>query len=322
MTTTDTGTTNRDTLQKFIFDNAAVRGELVEISDTWREIQARHAYPKAVRSVLGEMVAAGALLSANLKFNGSIVMQIHGDGPVRLLVVECDADLRMRATAKLAPDVEIADDITLNDMFNANGKSRFVITLDPADKVPGQQPYQGVVPLDGDDMATVIENYMLRSEQMDTRLWLAADDQVARGLLLQKLPRHSGKEDQTKQATEAEDLETWNRAAMLGQTVKREELLSTDISTLLHRLFWEETIRVFDPVHPQFHCSCNREKVGNMLKMLGQEEVESALAELGELGINCDFCGKHYAFDKVDCAQLFASDSPVQTMMPPSGSTH
>lgn len=322
MTTTDTGTTSRDTLQKFIFDNAAVRGELVEISDTWREIQARHAYPKAVRAVLGEMVAAGALLSANLKFNGALVMQIHGDGPVRLLVVECDADLKMRATAKLAPDVEIADDASLGDMFNVNGKGRFVITLDPADKVPGQQPYQGVVPLDGDQIATVIENYMLRSEQMDTRLWLAADDQVARGLLLQKLPRHSGKEDQTRQATEAEDLETWNRAAMLGQTVKREELLATDISTLLHRLFWEETIRVFDPLHPQFHCSCNREKVGNMLKMLGQEEVESALAELGELGINCDFCGKHYAFDKVDCAQLFASDSPVQTMMPPSGSTH
>lgn len=322
MTTTDTGTTNRDTLQKFIFDNAAVRGELVEISDTWREIQARHAYPKAVRAVLGEMVAAGALLSANLKFNGALVMQIHGDGPVRLLVVECDAELRMRATAKLAPDVEIADDATLAELFNVHGKGRFVITLDPADKVPGQQPYQGVVPLDGDDMATVIENYMLRSEQMDTRLWLAADDRVARGLLLQKLPRHSGKEDQTRQASEAEDLETWNRAAMLGQTVKREELLSTDISTLLHRLFWEETIRVFDPLHPQFHCSCNREKVGNMLKMLGREEVESALAELGELGINCDFCGKHYAFDKVDCAQLFASDNPAGAMMPPSGSTH
>ena len=321
-TTTTEGTLGKDTLQKFIFDNAAVRGELVEISDTWREIQARHAYPKAVRTVLGDMVAAGALLSANLKFNGSIVMQIHGDGPVRLLVVECDAALRMRATAKLAPDVEVADDATLSELFNVNGKGRFVITLDPADKVPGQQPYQGVVPLDGEDMASVIENYMLRSEQMDTRLWLAADDQVARGLLLQKLPRHSGKEDQTKQATEAEDLETWNRAAMLGQTLKREELLSTDIATLLHRLFWEETIRVFDPLHPQFHCSCNREKVGNMLKMLGEEEVESALTELGELGINCDFCGKHYSFDKVDCAQLFASDSPVQTMLPPSGSTH
>lgn len=322
MTTTDIATPAGDTLQKFIFDNAAVRGELVEISDTWREIQARHAYPKAVRAVLGDMVAAGALLSANLKFNGSIVMQIHGDGPVRLLVVECDAALRMRATAKLDPSAEIADDASLAQMFNVHGKGRFVITLDPADKIPGQQPYQGVVPLVGEDMATVIENYMLRSEQMDTRLWLAADDKVARGLLLQKLPRHSGAEDQTRQATEAEDLETWNRAVMLGQTLKREEMLTTDIATLLNRLFWEETIRVFDPAHPQFHCSCNREKVGNMLKMLGQPEIESALAELGELGINCDFCGKHYAFDKVDCAQLFASDNAAQAVMPPGGSTH
>ena len=317
---TEAMTTPRDTLQKFIFDNAAVRGELIEISDTWREIQARHAYPKAVRAALGEMVAASALLSANLKFNGAIVMQIFGDGPVRLLVVECDAQLRIRATAKLAPDAEIPETASLTDMFNVNGKGRFVITLDPADKVPGQQPYQGVVPLIGEDMATVIENYMLRSEQMDTRLWLAADDSVSRGLLLQKLPRHSGKDDQQKQASEAEDLETWNRAVMLGQTLKREELLSTDIETLLKRLFWEETIRVFDPQHPQFHCSCTREKVGNMLKMLGQPEVESALADLGELGINCDFCGKHYAFDKVDCAQLFASDTPVETMMPASGS--
>jgi len=316
MTTTDT----KDTLQKFIFDNAAVRGELVEISDTWREIQARHGYPKAVRSMLGEMVAASALLSANLKFNGSIVMQIHGDGPVRLLVVECDAELRIRATAKLAPDADIADDATLTDLLNVNRRGRFVITLDPLEKMPGQQPYQGIVPLDGADMATVIENYMLRSEQMDTKLWLAADDQVSRGLLLQKLPRHSGKDDQTAQASVEEDLETWNRAVVLGSTLKREELLGTDIETLLNRLFWEETIRVFDPQHPQFHCSCTREKVGNMLKMLGQPEVESALADLGELGINCDFCGKHYAFDKVDCAQLFASDAPVESLIPASGS--
>ena len=271
-------------------------------------------WPGAVRAVLGEMVAAAALLSANLKFNGAIVMQIHGDGPVRLLVVECDASLRIRATAKLAPDAEVADDASLTDLLNATGKGRFVITLDPVDKVPGQQPYQGIVPLHGEDMATVIENYMLRSEQMDTKLWLAADDQVSRGLLLQKLPRHTGKDDQVKQATEEEDLETWNRAVMLGSTLKQEELLTTDIQTLLTRLFWEETIRVFDPQHPQFHCSCTREKVGNMLKMLGQDEVESALADLGELGINCDFCGKHYAFDKVDCAQLFATPIAADAM--------
>ena len=312
----------QDTLQKFIFDNAAVRGEFVEISDTWREIQNRHDYPPAVRKVLGEMVAAAALLSANLKFNGAIIMQIHGDGPVRLLVVECDSDLRLRATAKLAEGASLADDADLGSMLNATGHGRFVITLDPLDKVPGQQPYQGIVPLDGADMATVIENYMLRSEQMDTRLWLAADNAVSRGLLLQKLPRHSGKDDQAAQASEEEELETWNRAVMLASTLKQEELLSTDIETLMNRLFWEETIRVFEPAHPQFHCSCTREKVGNMLKMLGSAEVDSALSELGQLAINCDFCGKHYAFDKVDCAQLFASSAPVETLLPASDVKH
>ena len=310
-----TQTITKDTLQKFIFDNAAVKGELVEISSTWREVQARHDYPPAVKTVLGEMVAAAALLSANLKFNGAIIMQIHGDGPVRLLVVECDSDLRLRATAKLSEDAVVADDASLTDLLNVHGKGRFVITLDPLEKMPGQQPYQGIVPLDGDDMATVIENYMLRSEQLDTRLWLAADAGVSRGLLLQKLPRHSGKIDQVEQASEADDLETWNRAVILASTLKRDELLSTDIQTLMQRLFWEETIRVFDPAHPQFFCSCTREKVGNMLKMLGRAEVDDALAELGQLGINCDFCGKHYDFDKVDCAQLFASDTPVETLI-------
>jgi molecular chaperone Hsp33 len=307
---------SKDILQKFIFDNAAVRGELVEISDAWREIQARHAYPKAVRALLGEMVAAAALLSANLKFNGAIVMQIHGDGPVNLLVVECDAELRVRATAKMRGDAAIADNATLTELLNMHGKGRFVITLDPLEKMPGQQPYQGVVPLDGEDIATVIENYMLRSEQMDTKLWLAADDKVARGLLLQKLPRTVTNEGEVKQATEEEDLETWNRAVMLGQTIKQEELLSTDVQTMLKRLFWEETLRVYEPAHPQFFCSCTREKVGNMLKMLGREEVESALADLGELAINCDFCGKHYAFDKVDCTQLFATGTTADGMMP------
>jgi molecular chaperone Hsp33 len=314
--------TSKDILQKFIFDNAAVRGELVEISNAWREIQSRHAYPKAVRALLGEMVAAAALLSANLKFNGSIVMQIHGDGLVKLLVVECDANLRMRATAKLRDGADVPDDATVTQLLNQHGRGRFVITLDPLDKVPGQQPYQGVVPLIGDDIATVIENYMLRSEQMDTKLWLAADEHVARGLLLQKLPRNSAIEGQVKQASEEEDLETWNRAVMLGQTLKQSELLSTDVETLLRRLFWEETIRVFDPLYPQFHCTCSREKVANMLRTLGKTEVEAALLDLGELGVNCDFCGKHYGFDAVDCAQLFASDTTADAVAPASDVKH
>jgi molecular chaperone Hsp33 len=268
------------------------------------------------------MVAAAALLSANLKFHGALVMQLHGDGPVRLLVVECDAALRIRATAKLAPDAQVADDAPLQQLVNQHGKGRFVITLDPQDKLPGQQPYQGIVPLEGPDLAAVIENYMLRSEQMDTRLWLAADGAVARGLLLQKLPRHSGKADEPAQASAEEDLETWNRAVHLASTLKRDEMLTTAIDTLMQRLFWEETLRVFDPLQPEFHCTCTREKVGDMLKLLGRDEVESALADLGQLAINCDFCGQHYAFDAVDCAQLFISDAPVQTHLAPGASKH
>jgi len=151
----------KDTLQRFMFEAAPVRGELVEISETWRQVQARRDYPPAVKTLLGEMLAAAALLSANLKFNGAIVMQIHGDGPVRLLVVECDSELHLRATAKMASDEEvIADDALLPQLVNAHGHGRFVITLDPKDRLPGQQPYQGIVPLDGDSVATVIENYI------------------------------------------------------------------------------------------------------------------------------------------------------------------
>jgi molecular chaperone Hsp33 len=177
------------------------------------------------------------------------------------------------------------------------------------------------VPLDGDDVATVIEHYMLRSEQLDTKLWLAADDNVARGLLLQKLPYHGGKAEATPLSSD-EALETWNRAAILGATLKREELLSTTIDVLMQRLFWEETIRIFEPVHPEFHCSCTREKVGNMLKMLGQEEVEDVLSELGTVAINCDFCGQHYEYDKVDCAQLFTSAAPAEVLLHASEAKH
>jgi molecular chaperone Hsp33 len=306
-----------DTLQRFIFENAAVRGELVEISDTWQQVQSRKDYPAPVRTLLGEMLAAAALLSANLKFNGMLIMQMHGDGPVKLLVVECDSDLRLRATAKLAADAVIPDGAHLTQLVNAHGHGRFVITLDPTEKLPGQQPYQGIVPLDGESVAGVIENYMMRSEQLDTKLWVAADQQVARGLLLQKLPKDGGID-----APIDDDAESWNRTVMLGSTLRDEELLTTDIGTLMRRLFWEETIRVFEPRHPSFHCSCTREKVGNMLKMLGKEEIDSALTDLGKLSINCDFCGQHYEFDKVDCTQLFAAETASDAMQPASRIRH
>ncbi|MEN3364991.1 MAG: molecular chaperone Hsp33 [Burkholderiales bacterium] len=306
-----------DTLQKFMFENAAVRGELVDISETWREVQSRHAYPRRVNTMLGEMLAAAALLSANLKFNGSIVMQIHGDGPVKLLVVECDSELRLRATAKVTADAVVDDGASMVQLVNANGHGRFVITLDPKDKLPGQQPYQGIVPLAGESVSQIIENYMLRSEQLDTKLWLAADEQVSRGLLLQKLPGDGGTEGPVE-----DTLETWNRTVALASTLHQKELLQTDIDTLLRRLFWEETIRAFEPRHPEFHCTCSREKVGNMLKMLGRPEVDSAVEEMGKLGVNCDFCGRHYEFDKVDCAQLFATETAIEGLQPPGQARH
>lgn len=306
-----------DTLQRFIFENAAVRGELVEISETWKQIQARKDYPAPVRTLLGELLAAAALLTANLKFKGMMILQMHGDGPVKLLVIECDSELRLRATAKLAADAVIPEGAGLNQLVNAHGQGRFVITLDPADKLPGQQPYQGIVPLDGESVSIAIENYMLRSEQLDTKLWLAADENVARGLLLQKLPRDGGTGTQV-----ADDLEAWNHTVVLASTLRTEEMLSTDINTLLRRLFWEETIRVFEPAHPSFHCSCSREKVGNMLIMLGKPEIDAALDDLGKLSINCDFCGQHYEFDKVDCAQLFAADNTRDALQQAGSSRH
>ncbi len=299
-----------------MFERSPVRGELVEISDAWQQVQSQRSYPQAVSTVLGEMMAAAALLSANLKFNGSIILQIHGDGPVQLLVVECDALLRLRATAKLHEETEIAEEASLQQLVNQHGQGRFAMTLDPADKLPGQQAYQGIVSLDGDSVATVIENYMMRSEQLDTRLWLAADEHTSRGLLLQRLPDEGGT------ASSDNDADAWNRAVTLASTVSDEELLNTDIMTLLQRLYWEESVRVFEPRHPSFHCGCSREKVGNMLKMLGKEEVDSAIADLGELEIDCDFCGQQYTFDAVDCAQLFTYDAISDAVQLPGSQQH
>ncbi|SPC05799.1 Hsp33 family molecular chaperone HslO [Cupriavidus taiwanensis] len=331
-----TDITTPDTLQKFLFDAAPVRGELVRMEATWQEVLGRHSYPAPVRRLLGEMMAAAALLSANLKFNGALVMQLHGDGPVRMLVVECLSDLSMRATAKLAEGAQLADDATLAQMVNAHGHGRFAITLDPKDKLPGQQPYQGIVPLADEhgplgSISAVLEHYMQASEQLDTRLWLAADDHVAAGMLLQKLPAYGGTAEvgETGAAlashARAQDLDTWDRAVQLGTTLKAEELLAETPDTLLRRLFWEDLqdtgLRVFEPLTPHFYCSCSRPKVAGMLQSLGQAEIESIIAERGHVEIHCDFCGQRYEFDPVDCAQLF-SPTPVATGAGAGASQH
>lgn len=300
----------KDRLQKFLFEHAAVRGELVELTDAWKQVQANHAYPPVITNLLGEMLAAAVLLASNIKFNGSLIMQIKGDGPVSLLVAECDSSLQIRATAKLVEDAVISDNATLRQLVHANGRGRFVITLDMNDKLPGQLPYQGIVSLEGDSLSEVIENYMLQSEQLSTRIWLTADHSVSRGMLLQKLPEKTG-EDGLSHKTEEEE-QVWEHLVALSSTLNREEMLSTDIDTLQHRLFWEETILSFEPQKPVFSCRCSRQKVTDMLCMLGKSEVQEALEEQnGNLTVNCDFCGKAYIFDTVDITQIFAEDTSL-----------
>lgn len=316
-------------LHKFLFDGLPVRGMLVRLTDSWQEILRRRAqaggYPPPVTELLGEMAAAATLMQANIKFNGALILQVQGDGPVKLAVAEVQPDLALRATANVQG--EVAADAPLSHMVNVNNQGRCAITLDPKDRLPGQQPYQGVVPLFGDRreklerLSEVIEHYMLQSEQLDTRLVLAANDQVAAGLLIQRLPLQgeanlSGAGAMARDEDQIGQNEDYNRIAILAASLKREELLTLDAETILHRLFWEEDVRRFEPMTgdhgPRFACTCSRERVGNMLKSLGREEVESILAEQGQVDVGCDFCGAQYRFDPVDAAQVFlqVADQP------------
>ncbi|TAK90046.1 MAG: Hsp33 family molecular chaperone HslO [Burkholderiaceae bacterium] len=299
-----------DTLHKFLFANAPVRGEVVQLSKTWQRIQQHHDYPPNVMQLLGEMVAASALLCANLKFNGALIMQIHGDGPLQLLVVECNSDLTLRATAKLAANATLDPAADMQALINTHGKGRCVITLDPKDKLPGQQPYQGIVPLTGTSIAQALEHYMEASEQLHTRLWLAADKDTAAGLLLQQLPTEGGS------AATHSDHDAWDRATQLAHTVKPEELLTLPPAALIHRLYWQETLQHSEARSCEFKCCCSRERVGNMLRTLGQEEIESILSEQEQITVHCEYCNQRYDFDAVDCAQLLretAAGAPSQT---------
>jgi molecular chaperone Hsp33 len=264
-----------------------------------------HDFPPVVTRLLGEMVAAGALLATNIKFNGALVMQVHGDGPVKLLVVECLSDLAIRATAKIA-DAAIDETASMRELINLHGRGRFAITLDPRDALPGQQPYQGIVPLDGETMADVLQAYMRQSEQLDTRLWLAADERVSAGLLLQSLPADGGR------AAAVTDDDAWSRAVTLAHTVTSDELLRLAADDLLRRLFWQESLEHYPAMQPHFACTCSRERIGRMLVSLGRDEVDSIIDEQGTVTVTCDFCSRQYTFDAVDAAQLFRSGDTAQ----------
>lgn len=301
-----------DQLKKYLFEDRSVRVQAVRVHETWQQAQEHHGYPPAVQRLLGELMAAAALLASNIKFEGSLVLQIQGTGPIALLVVECQSDLGMRATAKIREGHEVPADGTMQSLLNCNGEGRFIVVLDPRRKVPGQQAYQGIVPLEGETVAQALQHYMKASEQLDTRLWLQADDQHAAGLLIQRLPDHGGK----AAAEGAQD--TFERATILAETLKPQELLNTEIDTLIHRLFWQDTLIAFAPSTVRWHCPCTRKRVGSMLRTLGEQEVNEILAEQGSVQITCDFCGKPYSFDAVDCSGLFTESRPMPEQDPPT----
>lgn len=304
---------------------------IVRLTDAWTEILRRRAgsntgaYPAPVQNLLGEMAAAGALMQSNIKFNGALILQVFGDGPVKLVVAEIQSDLSLRATATVQGEVPAS--AGLGAMLNVHGQGRCAITLDPQDRLPGQQPYQGVVPLSdaqGKSLPTLseaLQHYMRQSEQLETTLVLAADEHVAAGLLIQRLPIEgmanlAGQNPAEAEQYEAEQYEHYNRIATLASSLKREELLTLDVETILRRLFWEETLQRFEPLAgetaPRFACTCSRERVGRMIQGLGEVEAKEILAERGVIMVDCEFCGANYRFDAIDAAQLFtqAGDQP------------
>jgi len=322
-------------LHKFLFDGLPVRGAIVRLTDAWTEVLRRRAgnsetgpYPAPVAELLGEMAAAGVLMQSHIKFNGALILQVFGDGPVKLAVAEVRSSLALRATATLSG--EVPADARLPELVNVQGQGRCAITLDPQDRLPGQQPYQGVVPLNGvqgdklPGLSQVLMQYMRQSEQLDATLVLAADDQVAAGLLIQRMPvqgegnlaRGAADDDQAR----AQQDEDYHRIATLAASLTRDELLGLDVPTILHRLFWEEKLMRFEPSQgaggPHFACTCSRERVGAMLRSLGRDEVQSIVHERGDVEVGCDFCGRQYHFDKVDAAQLF-TEPGKQPPVPP-----
>ena len=313
----------------FVCDGAPVRGEIVSISTAWQAVLARRNDPPVIRQILGDFVAAATLLSASLKFDGTLIIQAQSKGPISLLVVECSSNLTMRATVKLSVEpTEIDPNATLADLLDAANSGRLVITLDPTERQPGQPPYQGIVALQQDhngtavpvkNAAEAIMLYMRHSEQLETRIWLASNEQVVGGLLLQRLPNSGGHVHLDPQTA----AEGWSRIQALGETITNDELLELSPETTLRRLFLNESseagVRAFPTRPVKFACRCSRLKVADVLRMLGEEEVNSILAEQGAVETGCEFCGKAYRFDAVDCIQVFKTDLLTDATRPPSG---
>ncbi len=280
---------SKDKLHRFLFDKANIRGEIALLNDAWQTMLSNHEYPEVIRQHLGEVVAASVLLSATLKFEGSMTIQASGDGALNLMVVECRNDFGVRGVAKYHEP--FSDE---HDLKTLLGTGTLVITIEQAKT---SERYQGIVALEGDSIAEFLEGYLMRSEQLETRIFLAADEQAVGGLLLQQLPGQK------------EDDDSWDRITHLGSTIKAEEILGLDAKEILHRLYHEEDVRLFDsePIH--FECSCSREKVTNMLRSISHQEAAEIIQEQGRIAVDCEFCAKTYQFDEIDIAEIYSEHS-------------
>ncbi len=274
-----------DSLQRFVLEGYAIRGEIAHLDDTWQRVLARRNYPPVIQRLLGEAMAAALLLSATIKFQGQLTLQLQGQGALKLLLVQCTSDRQLRGLARWEDPVADAPLSSLCD------RGTLAITLDLG---PRHAPYQGIVPLTGDSFAATLETYFYRSEQLPTRLYLVADQSRSAGLLLQQLPS---------------DLEndTWQRIQGLSATLNDTELLSWDGPMLISRLFPEDDIRLFAAQPVSFHCTCSRERISALLRALGRDEVREIHTEQGNVTVTCEFCGMPYSFDAVDSESVFVT---------------
>ena len=281
----------QDSLHRFLFDGSDVRGEWVHLDESWKSLMNNADYPEPVRKVLGEALAAVALLAATMKFGGSLSMQISGAGYVNMLVVQATGERTIRGVVHWDKEAESVPD----NVFGED--ARLVMMLDPGE---GKERYQGMVVMEGDSVASALEDYFERSEQLATRIWLTADDSSAAGMLLQRMPESAMGDD-----------EAWARLCMLTDTVTNEELLSLDCNEMLYRLYHEETVRIFEQELLSYQCRCSRDSVGNVIVGLGEEEADSIIKDEGAIDVQCEFCNSKYVFDSVDVEGLFRGATGV-----------
>jgi len=291
-----------DTLRRFVFERYPFRGQLVHLGPAWQAMMEHHDYPPQVRDTLGEAVAATALLASTLKFKGLLSLQLRGEGPMHLMLVECTEGLALRAVARFR------DPPDSRDLRVLSGNGTLTVTVESEGHA---NRYQGIVPLAGGSMDACLREYFESSEQLPTRLWLHADGKSVSGLLLQRLPVTAKPSTVTESGPgvvpEDEVEDAWHRVQLVADTVTGAELAELDDHKLLRRLFAEDDVRMFESTPVFFRCRCSRQRVENMLRALGRNEVDSMVEEFGQVEVRCEFCSRAYRLDAVDCAALFTA---------------